>query len=275
MEHNDNVSRHYARGDLLDAILAGITELGKSPDTVTIDDLAPVDEFHIGGRQASRDFLSQLEITPDNHVLDVGCGIGGASRFVAQEYGCRVTGTDLTNEYIETGTTLCDWVGLSSRVRLVQGNALDLSFPDAAFDKAFMLHVGMNIPDKLALGREVWRVLKSGTLFGIYDVMKTGEGAIDFPVPWATDQDGSSLGSPDEYKQALVAAGFEIICERNRKDFALKFFADMKARAAAGAPPPLGLPVIMGAEAATKIQNMVANVTRGTIAPVEIIARKL
>lgn len=275
MEHSDKVSSHYSRGDLLEAIRAGLKEMGKTPDTITIDDLAPVDEFHIGGRVASRDFLGQLAISSDDHVLDVGCGIGGASRFTAREFHCRVTGVDLTEEYVETGELLCNWLGLSSSVRLVQGNVLELGFPDASFDKAFMLHVGMNIPDKAALGSEVFRVVKPGGLFGIYDIMKVGEEMVNFPVPWATDAEGSSLGSPDDYKDALSEAGFEIISERNRGDFALEFFAELKARtAAAGGPPPLGLHVIMGAEAPIKIQNMVANVAQGTIAPVELIAQK-
>lgn len=275
MNFDNKISRHYARGDLLEAIIAGVEEMGKAPETVTMDDLAPVDEFHIGGRVASRDFLGQLTITADDHVLDVGCGIGGASRFTAKEYGCRVTGIDLTDEYIETGATLCEWLGLNSRVNLVQGDVLDLDFPDATFDKAFMLHVGMNIPDKTTLGSEVWRVLKPGALFGIYDIMKVGEERVTFPLPWASVPDGSWLGTPEEYKSALLEAGFEIFAERNRRDFALEFFADMKARMAATGPPPLGLHVIMGAKAPTKIQNMIANVAQGSIAPVEIIARKV
>lgn len=275
MYADNDISRHYARGDLLDAILDGVKRAGKTPDTVTIDDLAPVDEFHIGGRVASRDFLGQLSMSPDDHVLDVGCGIGGASRFAAKEFGCQVIGVDLTKEYVETGTTLCEWLGLNSSVSLVQGNVLELEFPDATFDRAFMLHVGMNIPDKFALGSEIARVLKPGALFGIYDIMKCGEGTVSFPVPWATAPEESWLASPEEYKNALLDGGFEIIGERNRRSFAIKFFADLKARtAASGGPPPLGLPIIMGAEAPVKIQNMVATVTRGTIAPVELIARK-
>lgn len=276
MDNDNDISRHYARGDLLDAILAGMEKMGKTPETVTIDDLAPVDEFHIGGREASCEFLSQLSLSSGDHVLDVGCGIGGASRFTVKEFGCRVTGVDLTDEYIETGSTLCHWLGLNTSVSLVQGNVLELDFADATFDKAFMLHVGMNIPDKVALGSEIFRVLKPGAVFGIYDIMKCGEGTVTFPVPWASVPEGSWLASPEEYKNALLDSGFEIICERNRGKFALKFFADLKARAsAADGPPPLGLPLIMGAQAPMKIQNMVENVARGIIAPVELIARKV
>lgn len=276
MGPDNKISRHYARGDLLEVILAGVEKMGKTPDTLTIDDLAPVDEFHIGGREASRDFLDQLSISSDDHVLDVGCGIGGASRFVAKEFGCRVTGVDLTNEYVETGASLCDWLAMNARVSLVQGNVLDLNFPDAAFSKAFMLHVGMNIPNKFGLASEVLRVLKPGALFGIYDIMKVGEEMVTFPVPWATGPEGSWLATPEEYKRALLEAGFEIIAERNRLDFALEFFAEMKARTeVSGGPAPLGLHLIMGVKASTKIQNMVVNIAKGRIAPVELVARKL
>jgi 2-polyprenyl-3-methyl-5-hydroxy-6-metoxy-1,4-benzoquinol methylase len=102
MPAQTDVSRHYTHGGLTDAIRDGLAWLGKAPGTVTVDDLAPVDEFHIGGRKASEDFLDQLGFRADNHVLDVGCGLGGAARFVAGRYGTRVAGIDLTSEYIET-----------------------------------------------------------------------------------------------------------------------------------------------------------------------------
>ncbi len=145
------IADHYTRGDLLQAIAAAVEASGKSTDTMTVDDLAPVDEFHIGGRKASEDFVSQLGITADHHVLDVGCGLGGTSRFVAQSRGCRVTGIDLTAEFVKTGQKLCSWVGLNDRVALHEGSALAMPFSEASLDDAFMLHVGMNIADKAGL----------------------------------------------------------------------------------------------------------------------------
>ena len=125
-----------------------------------VEDLAPVDEFHIGGRVATKEFLDQLEITADDRVLDIGCGLGGASRFTAQEYGCRVTGIDLTDEYVRTGEVLCAWVGLGHRVTLEQGDATATPYADGEFAKAYMLHVGMNIADKDALATELYRILR-------------------------------------------------------------------------------------------------------------------
>jgi len=74
---------------------------------------------------------------------------------------------------------------------VVDGGALALPFPDNAFDVATLIHVGMNIEDKAKLCSEVHRVLRPGSLFGIYDVMKTGDGELTYPVPWATTAESS------------------------------------------------------------------------------------
>ena len=275
MTEMELVVGNYRRGDLLAAIRAGVEKLGKSPQTITLDDLAPVDEFHIGGRTATQSFLDQLRIATEDHVLDVGCGIGGASRFAAHTYGCRVAGFDLTEEYVVTGNALCGWLGLEERIRLQPGNVLKIDVPDGTFDKAFMLHVGMNIPDKASLAAEVGRVLKPGGVFGIYDIMMTGDEDLRFPVPWASVPEASSLASLEEYRQLLESAGFEILGERNRREFADEFFATLKANAAAAdGPPPLGLHLLMGETAGVKVQNMIENIARDRVAPVEIIARK-
>jgi SAM-dependent methyltransferase len=276
MPELSDVSKHYAHGDLTEAIRSGLTLQGKSTDTVTIDDLAPVDEFHIGGRRASEDFLDQLVFSSQTKVLDVGCGLGGPARFVANRYGSQVTGIDLTAEYVETGNTLCKWVGLDERISLHQGSALAMPFAERSFDGAYMLHVGMNIEDKEKLADEVARVLRPGSVFGIYDVMRTGLGDLSFPVPWATTAGLSAVADSDRYKSALLKAGFNILAERNRRDFALAFFGDLRAKtAAAGGPPPLGLHVLMGKNTPEKVQNMIDNISSGRIAPVELIARKL
>ena len=155
MSESNKVADHYSHGSLIATIEQGVVELGKTTESIGIDDLALVDEFHIGGRQASTDFLDQLDLSDQDHVLDVGCGIGGASRFVASHYGPRVTGIDLTEEYIETGRELCNWVGLEQLVSLQQGSALHMPFADQSFDDAYMMHVGMSIEDKAALAAEV------------------------------------------------------------------------------------------------------------------------
>jgi SAM-dependent methyltransferase len=269
------VERHYTQGRLIRAITDGLAALGKTPDAVAVDDLSPVDEFHIGGRAATDDLMRQLHLTRDLRVLDVGSGLGGPARFVASRYGCRVTGIDLTEEYVETARTLSRWTKLDALLSFHHGSALKMPFADAEFDRVYMLHVGMNIPDKAALFAEIARVLRSGGTLAVYDVMRVGDGALAFPVPWAATPDISALTTPDAYKVALRASRLEIVSERNRRDFAIEFFHALRARMAeAGGPPPLGLHLVMGGDARLKISNMIAGIEQRVIAPVELIARR-
>jgi SAM-dependent methyltransferase len=275
MPDRELVSNHYTHGSLVDAITAGVHKLGKTIATVSVEDLGPVDEFHVGGRVATEAFLDQLDIRADHHVLDVGCGLGGASRFAAARYNCRVTGIDLTAEYVETGNALCDWVGLTERVQLSVGDATALAQAEASFDRAYLMHVGMNIADKEAVAFELYRIVRPGGRIGIYDIMRMEDGELDYPVPWAAVPDASALASPAEYKAALTAAGFSIVAERNRRDFAVEFFARMQERARSQeGPPPLGIHILMGNSAPLKVKNMIGNITRNLLAPVELVATK-
>ncbi len=275
MTSDKAISEHYLHGDLLQAIRASITKLGKTVDNVTIEDLAPVDEFHIGGRLATENLLNQLSFSEQHNILDVGCGLGGAARFVADKYNNQVTGIDLTEEYVETGKSLCAWVKLDKKVSLQHGSATAMPFQDESFDGGYMLHVGMNIEDKELLFKEVFRVLRQGSSFGVYDVMRINEGDLAYPVPWATEKSTSRLATPNQYKQALNNAGFEVSKENNRRDFALDFFRKLREKTeASGGPPPLGLHTLMKETTSIKIKNMIDNITADYIAPVEIIAHK-
>ena len=270
----DAVESHYSRGQLLEDIQAGVRRLGRSPDTVRVDDLAPVDEFHIGGRAATQTFLDQLDLAPHDHVLDVGCGLGGASRFAAERYGCRVTGIDLTHDYVRTGQVLCEWVGLDERISLDRGDATDTPYRDGAFDKAFMLHVGMNIENKELLALELFRLLRPGGRLGVYDVMRVGDGELHFPVPWATTAGESRVSTPATYRGTLEAAGFRIVAENDRSGFAMDFFTGLQANGNGATSLPLGLHILMGDSAQAKVGNMIENVAEGRVAPYEIIVEK-
>ena len=275
MSYDKTVSEHYSHGGLLAAIETSVRKLGKTIDQVTIEDLAPVDEFHIGGRQATDHLLDQLKFSAKDHILDVGCGLGGAARYIANKLNNRVTGIDLTEEYIEVGKALCTWVGLDDRVQFHQGSALAMPFEDETFDGAIMLHVGMNIDAKQPLFTEVYRVLRPGATFAVYDVMQINPGELAYPVPWATDRSTSKLATPDQYCDALTGAGFSTAKEQVRRDFAIDFFNRIKSKNdAAKGPAPIGLHLLMQESTALKIQNMIENIAKNLIAPVEMIAQK-
>jgi len=266
------VAAHYTSGTLLERILAALKVARLDPDRLTPDDLAPVDEFHIGGRQATVAVAAQLELRPGQRLLDLGSGLGGAARYFAQTHACRVTGIDLTAEFVAVANELARRAGVATADYL-HGSVLDLPFEPGSFERATLLHVGMNIEDKAGLFAGVRRVLAKGGIFGVYDVMRVGAGDLNFPVPWSSRPETSFLAEPETYRRLLEAAGFEVVAERNRASFALDFFKRMAAKAAESGPPPLGIHIAMGADFPTKRQNMTENIERGLIAPVEMICR--
>jgi len=275
MDDRSEVADHYSTGTLLGAIEAGLTAMGSTPATVSVEDLGPVDEFHVGGRLATAELCEHLGAAADSRLLDVGCGIGGTARFVASTIGSHVTGIDLTPEYIEVARTLSGWTSLDDRLDFEVASALDMPYDDESFDGVTQLHVGMNIADKAALFREIHRVLRRGSRFALYDIVRTSDGDVTFPVPWAGEPANSFVADLPTYRRELATAGFEVLVERDRGEFAVEFFTAMRERAASqDGPPPLGLHVIMGPDASTKIGNLIAALTDGTLAPVELICRR-
>lgn len=272
---SDLVRRHYGRAALLERIDDGLRASGVDPATATADDLKPVDEFHTGGLGATNALLDQLPIGPRSRVLDVGCGLGGTARHVAQCFDCAVLGVDLTPAYVAAGRALTERAGLADRVELREGSAVELPVEEGSIDVALMLHVGMNLPDKAALMREVARVLVPGGTFGLFDVMSgRGEGALVFPLPWADDPASSFVEPPSAYRAAAEAAGLSVEAERDRGAFALDYFAAVFRAAEARGTPPLGIHLLMGEAAGHKLRNYVANVEAGRAAPREMILRR-
>lgn len=269
MSLEQTVSQHYTHGNLEAALLAAVQRAGKTLDSLSYADLAVVDEFHIGGRPATRALGEQIDLPAGAKVLDVGCGIGGPARYFAAERGWHVEGIDLTAEYVEVATALSKRVGMADKVSFRQASAMSLPFPDGHFDGAYMIHVGMNIADKKAVFAGIRRVLKPGGVFAIYDAMRQSDGAFSYPVPWSSEPATNHIATPDAYKAALRDAGFEVVKERNRRDFALQ---SMQQRVEQSAQP-IGLPVVMGATAAQKLANMRAMLEAGVFAPVELIAQ--
>jgi len=241
----DEVATHYTGLDRTRAIHDALRAAGMDPERLSIDELAPIGEFHLRGREATVELGEALGLGPDQHVLDVGSGIGGASRYFAATYRARITGIDLTPEYCRLATRFARSTGLADRLDYRETSALALPFEDATFDVAYTQHVAMNIADKPALYAEIARVLKPSAAFGIYDVLQGPGGEMVYPTPWANDRSTSFLATPDEMRRLLEAAGFRIESWRDTTAAGRAFFEATLARVAESDPPPLGLHLLL------------------------------
>jgi len=271
---NEAVQTHYARADLGDVILAALEKAGKDVNRLTPEDLAPIDQFHIRGRTATLELARAAGLDAAKYVLDVGSGVGGTSRCLAKEFGCRVTGIDLTEEYCRAATMLTARTGLAHLVDYRQGDATELPFDDQAFDVVWTEHVAMNIPDKSRLYKEMHRVLKPGGTLAIYDVLAGPSGPVLFPVPWARTPDTSFLVQPDELRRLLEGAGFTIADWSDTTEAARAWFVALAEKIRKEGFPSLGFHVLLGADFGAMAQNQGRNLQEGRIVLAQIVARK-
>lgn len=179
------VQRHYTVEDLAGRLAKALRDAGLGENRMEWSKLAPIDQFHARGLDATKELAEALDLTGGETFLDVGCGFGGPARFLAGHYGCHVTGIDLTPAYIDIAKILAERTGLEEYLMFVQGDALELPFPEESFDAAWMMHVGMNIEDKARLHAGIHRVLKPGGKLAVYDILRGSGEPMTYPLPWA------------------------------------------------------------------------------------------
>ena len=205
------IEAHWGREDLAEAILAALAARGVDLDALTPDVLAPVDQFHGGGKPVTERLARLAGARPGLRVLDVGGGFGGPARTLAAEFGCLVTVVDLTASYVRAARMLTARMGLDDRVSHHVGNALALPFPDGAFDLVWTQNSGMNIADKEGLYRGFHRVLRPGGRLALQEPMAGPLAPIVFPVMWAREASTSFLRPPAQMRAVIEAAGFRTL----------------------------------------------------------------
>jgi ubiquinone/menaquinone biosynthesis C-methylase UbiE len=275
MSAKREITGHYGRGSLLERLEAALAEDGADPQRPSLEALAPYDQFHTRGLEATREIADALEVEPQHHLLDIGSGIGGPARYMHDRFGCRVTGIDLTAEFCEIAHHLTGRLGFGDKVRFEHGDALAMPFPEASFDGAYSMNVSMNIADKDAFYLEVRRVLKPGAWLVLSEIAKGPGPEIDYPVPWAAGPDASFLCTPEQTREGLEAAGFEILRFRSTEKETLESVARSREIVARGGKlPHRAVILVHGEDARAAMRNTARGVAEGRIVPIEVLARR-
>ena len=268
------VNKQYAIGDLWQKIETGLKSAGKDINSLTLDDLAPVDEFHTRGRAATREVAEMANLRASDLVLDVGCGLGGTARYLSEHYKCHVKGIDLTEAYILAGTKLTAFANLSDRVQLQYGSALDLPYEDERFDVVLTQHVQMNIIDKHRFYSEIARVLKPGGRFVFHDVFSYPGQAPLYPLPWAEDESVSALVTEAAARTTIEETRLEVDQWIGKRQESITFFERVLTRIESNGHPPLGIHLILGDNAEDKIRNHARNLSEKRLSVVVGFAHK-
>ncbi|MDA9981701.1 class I SAM-dependent methyltransferase [Gammaproteobacteria bacterium] len=270
----DQVQTHYGGGgDLADSIARNLQAAGKNLEVLKTSDLSTVDEFHIRGRKATLELGGHMKLGEDSYILDMGSGLGGPARTLAEEYGCHVTGIDLTQAFCDAARQLSKWVNLDNGVMFQQGDATSLPFEDNRFDAAMTIHVAMNIPAKDKMYAEAKRVIKSGGVFAVYDVLKGEGGDVLFPVPWAREPSISHLVTRDEMEALLTQAGLEILQINDSTEESHGWFEAMAARMVESGPPPVTFQTFMGDDFPEMVRNQDRNLSDRRIRTISFICK--
>jgi sarcosine/dimethylglycine N-methyltransferase len=271
---SSRVERHYASAGIAERVLATLRGVRGADVEITPEALAPLDHFHGRGVVATRELAALLQPQAGEHILDIGSGIGGPARWMAWQFGCHVTGVDLTAEFCRAADALNAACGLADKVRIRNGSALDLPLPDGTFDRAYSQNVVMNIPDKPRFYCEAFRVLKPGGVLALSNLCAGPAGPPHYPVPWAATAETSFLATPDAMRADLAGAGFTIVSFRDTTAETLPVTIKNRERVAAQGMPALGVHVIMGERMRELQINSARSQEEGRIATVEALVRK-
>jgi sarcosine/dimethylglycine N-methyltransferase len=257
----DAVRDHYGATGLTERLKTALKAIGPEDQQLAPAQLAALDQFHTRGLAATAELAGLTGISAELSVLDVGSGVGGPARFLAATYGCRVTGVDLSEPFVDAARYLTERTGQSAQVSFQTASALELPFDDSRFDVVLLLHVAMNVQDRARLYREIRRVLKSGGRFATYDVVLNG-GEPYYPVPWARTPATSFLLSAAATREVIEPAGFRALAWQDDSEAAKAWITELRA---SGPPPSPNLGVVMGPDFAQLSANLGRNLLEGRL----------
>ena len=254
-KRNALIENQYNLPELFEDILKRLKEQGVDLNNVKRSDIAGVDEFHLRGVEVTKELVTEFDFR-DLKVLDVGCGLGGPCRMLADEFNCNVSGVDMSHEFIRTAQKLSELIKLNGKTEFVQGDALNLPYEDGSFDVVWTQHVQMNIEDKVRFYSEINRVLKNNGSLIYYDIFKKNNKDVSYPVPWANNASVSFLQTIANMDLILNNLGLSKTKTTCQTEGAITFLHDLFKKIETNGPPKLGLNVLMGVSTKEKLGNV-------------------
>jgi SAM-dependent methyltransferase len=268
------IADHWGRGDVYSLIVSALNKMSKPLEGLTVEDLAPVDHFHARGFPATVELADRLPIKAGQHIVDIGCGLGGPARYIAKRFQCNVSGLDITEPFVEAANKLTALLRMEHQVKIVHGDGERLPYPDCQFDGAYTQHVTMNVADRPRFFAEAYRVLKPGAFFALTEHGLGPKGNPHYPVPWSADGTGAYLVTPSETRAFVEKTGFEAIVVEDTGAKYVDAYRMAIEKAEQGTLPPLGIHLLMGETAAQKTRNAARNIEEGRTHPIQLVCRK-
>jgi ubiquinone/menaquinone biosynthesis C-methylase UbiE len=270
---NKSIKAHYSKAIDPDEIIKKIELLSQNDYNKLSNALSKLDQFHVRGIEATKELLADVELKKC-FALDLGCGIGGPARFLAMEKKFNVVGIDLNPDYILMAHKFTKMLGLEKNAKFEVGNATALPYSDSLFDMVLTQHVQMNIQNKVKFYSEISRVLKPGGFFVYYDIFISGPDEIEFPVPWAEEDSISFLHTKSNMHEILEQVNLKIKDTNDQTMAGIDSFIKMKAGIQENGLPEIGVHLLMGSNASTKIANLLTALQEGSIEIESGIAHK-
>lgn len=261
-----SIQKQYGSDDLMARIMGALQAAGRDTTRPTVEMLNSIDQLHAGGLNSTKEMAELAGLTRDMNVLDVGCGIGGSSRYLAHTYGCRIEAIDLTPQFVETAARLNKLCGIDDKITVRQGSVTDLPYEDQSFDLVWCQSVAMNVEDKPRMFAEAHRVLVPGGRYTFSHAAQGPAGEPYYPLPWAMAPSYSFLGTPEEILEWLGEVGFTNIESRN----------ETGSPESTGERPAdeLGSSTIMGADMPQRQANAARSVQEGRLIRMLVVAER-